>query len=50
VLVDASLGDHRSHRFVGSIRKTVPDAGVVVMDLLPAEEDVVEFARALPRA
>lgn len=46
VLVDASLGNHRSHRCVGSLRKTVPEAGVIVMDLLPAEDDVVEFVRA----
>ena len=46
VLVDASLGNHPSHRFVGSVRKAVPEAGVIVMDLPAAEEDVVEFVRA----
>jgi DNA-binding NarL/FixJ family response regulator len=46
VLVDAALGNRRSHRFVESVRKTAPEAGVVVMDLLPAEEDVVEFVKA----
>jgi len=46
VLVDASLGNHSSHRFVERIRKTVPETRVVVMDLLPVEEDVVEFVKA----
>jgi len=46
VLVDAFLGNQRSHRLVESVRATAPEARVVVMGLLPAEEDVVEFARA----
>ena len=46
VLVDASLGNHRSHRFVESVRTTVPEARVIVMNLLPVEEDVVEFVKA----
>jgi DNA-binding NarL/FixJ family response regulator len=46
VLVDASLGNRSSCRFVESVRRAAPDARVVVMDLLPAEEAVVEFARA----
>jgi DNA-binding NarL/FixJ family response regulator len=46
VLVAASLGNHRSHRFVDSVRKTAPEAGVIVMDLLPAEEDAVDFVKA----
>jgi len=46
VLVDASLGNRSSHRFVESIRETAPDARVIVIDLRPVEEDVVEFVKA----
>jgi two-component system NarL family response regulator len=46
VLVDASLGNHSSPRVVESVRKTAPQARVVVMDLPPVEEVVVEFAKA----
>ena len=46
VLVDASLGNHDSRRVVESVRKTAPAARVIVMDLLPAEEDVIEFIKA----
>lgn len=46
VLVNALLGSHSSHRFVERVRKTAPAAKVVVMDLLPAGDTIVEFARA----
>ena len=46
VLVDATLGNHDSRRVVESVRKTAPEARVIVMDLLPAQEDVVEFIKA----
>jgi two-component system nitrate/nitrite response regulator NarL len=46
VLVDATLGDHDSRRVVESVRKTAPEARVIVMDLLPAEEDVIAFIKA----
>jgi len=46
VLVDASLGNHSSHGFVESIRTTAPEARVIVMNLLPVEEDVVDFVKA----
>jgi len=46
VLVDASLGNHDSRRVVESVRKTAPEARVIVMDLLPAHEDVIEFIKA----
>lgn len=46
VLVNALLGNHSSHRFVERVRKTAPEPKVVVMDLLPAEDALVEFARA----
>ena len=46
VLVNASLGNHSSRRFVERVRKTAPEPMVVVMDLPPAEEAIVEFAEA----
>ena len=46
VLVDATLGNHDSRRVVESVRKTAPETRVIVMDLLPAQEDVIEFIKA----
>jgi two-component system nitrate/nitrite response regulator NarL len=46
VLVDATLGSHDSHRLVESVRKEVPESKVIVMDLLPAREDIIEFIKA----
>ena len=46
VLADAYLGNHGSHRLVESVRRAAPEARVVVMDLLPVEDDVVEFVKA----
>jgi two-component system, NarL family, nitrate/nitrite response regulator NarL len=46
VLVDATLGSHDSHRLVESVRKEVPESKVIVMDLLPAQEDVIAFIKA----
>jgi DNA-binding NarL/FixJ family response regulator len=43
VLVDAGLGEHDSYSLVEQIRKADPQARVIVMDLLPVPEDVVEF-------
>lgn len=45
-LVDATLGNGDSLRLVASIRKTTPATRVIVMDLLPVREDVIEFIRA----
>jgi DNA-binding NarL/FixJ family response regulator len=46
ILVDAGLENGDSHRFVQSLRKTAPEAKVIVMDLLPAPEEVIEFVQA----
>jgi len=46
VLVDATLGSQDSHRLVESVRKEVPQSKVIVMDLLPAQEDVIAFIKA----
>src|SRR5437762_6431539 len=40
VLVDAALGDHDSHRLVAQIKEASPGVRIIVMDLLPAPEDV----------
>jgi DNA-binding NarL/FixJ family response regulator len=46
VLVDAALGNHDSHRLVATVRKEAPESKVIVMDLLPAQEDVIAFIQA----
>jgi len=46
VLVDATLGNGDSLRLVENIRKTAPATRVIVMDLLPVREDVIDFVRA----
>lgn len=45
VLVDAGMGDYDSHGLVKRIVETFPEARVIVMDILPDPEDVVEFIR-----
>ena len=46
VLVDAALGNNDSHRLVQSVRKEAPESKVIVMDLLPAQEDIIGFIKA----
>lgn len=46
VVVDASLADHDPPTLVQRIRQTAPEARVIVMDLVPGPEDVVEFVKA----
>jgi DNA-binding NarL/FixJ family response regulator len=46
VLLDAGLGDHDSHRLVATVKRMAPEARVIVMDVLPVPEDVVEFIKA----
>jgi len=46
VLVDAGMDNGDSHHFVETLRNTAPEAKVIVMDLLPAPEDVIEFVQA----
>jgi DNA-binding NarL/FixJ family response regulator len=45
VLVDAGLEDHDSHVLVRDILEVAPEARVIVMDLLPVPEDVLDFIR-----
>ncbi len=47
VLVDAGLsGDPDSQSLVKKVKQEVPEAKVIVMDLLPAREDVIGFIQA----
>jgi DNA-binding NarL/FixJ family response regulator len=46
VLVDAGLENQDSHRLVEALKKEAPDSRVIVMDLLPAQEDVIAFIQA----
>jgi len=46
VLVDAGLGSCDGLRCVEEIRKSTPAARVIVMDLLPAPEEVVAYVKA----
>jgi DNA-binding NarL/FixJ family response regulator len=46
VLLDSALGDRDSPRFVQEVKQTFPDIKVIVMGLLPAHDDFVEFIKA----
>jgi DNA-binding NarL/FixJ family response regulator len=46
VIVDAALGNHDSQSLVKSLRKDAPQSKVVVIDLLPAQEDIIGFIQA----
>lgn len=46
VLLDLGLKNQNSLTVVGSIKEQFPKAHVVVMDLIPAHAEVVEFVRA----
>ena len=46
VVVDAGLADHDPPRLVEHITDTAPEARIVVMDLVPGPEDIVEFIQA----
>jgi DNA-binding NarL/FixJ family response regulator len=46
VLVDAFLGGHGGHELVERLRQAAPATRVVVMDLLPVEEDFGAFIKA----
>ena len=46
VLLDYGLEEANSLETVRSIKETMPDARVIVMDLLPCEEDLTEVIRA----
>jgi two-component system NarL family response regulator len=46
VLLDSALGDRDSARFVQEIKQTFPDIKIIIMGLLPAHDDFVEFIKA----
>jgi DNA-binding NarL/FixJ family response regulator len=46
VLVDAGLGTWDGCRCLEQIRKSAPTARVIVMDLLPAPEEVIAYVKA----
>lgn len=43
VLLDSALGEHDSLRLLEAVKQISPDIRVIVMDLLPAPQDIVEF-------
>lgn len=46
VLLDSALGEQDSLRLVAAIHKMSPEIRIIVMDLLPTPQDVVEFVEA----
>jgi DNA-binding NarL/FixJ family response regulator len=46
LLLDAGLSDDDSLRVVLAIAKEMPSVKIVVMDLIPAHEDIIEFVNA----
>ena len=46
VLLDVGLSDHDSLRVAADLKKELPAAKVIVMDLLPVHEDIAEFVNA----
>ena len=46
VLVDAALGRNGSRHLVSEIRARVPETKVIVMDLLPSEQEIIDFIKA----
>jgi len=46
VLVDSALSSHDTPRFVESVTSSSPDMKVVVMDVQPAQPDIIDFVRA----
>jgi DNA-binding NarL/FixJ family response regulator len=45
-LLDAALGDREGPPFVQEVRQTFPEIKVIVMGLLPAEAEFIEFIKA----
>jgi len=46
LLLDVGLGDQDSLRVAIALQREAPDAKIIVMDLLPAHEDIAEFVNA----
>jgi len=45
-LLDSALGDREGPRFVQEMRQNFPDIKLIVMGLLPSEDEFVEFIKA----
>jgi len=43
VLLDAALANGDSYAFLSSLKQTAPDAKAIVMDFVPAQQDVTQF-------
>jgi DNA-binding NarL/FixJ family response regulator len=46
VLLDASLGNQEGPRIARAVTQTAPAVKVVVIDMRPAQDDVIDFVRA----
>ena len=46
VLLDLGLRGHNSLRIVRAVRESVPTAKIVIMDLVPVQEELVDFVEA----
>jgi DNA-binding NarL/FixJ family response regulator len=46
ILLDVGLWDDDSLRVAETVKKESPDSKVIIMDLLPVHEDIVEFVNA----
>jgi DNA-binding NarL/FixJ family response regulator len=46
ILLDVGLWDDDSLRVAETVKKEYPDSRVIIMDLLPIQEDIVEFVNA----
>ncbi len=46
ILLDVGLWDDDSLRVAETVRKESPESKVIIMDLLPVQEDIVEFVNA----
>jgi DNA-binding NarL/FixJ family response regulator len=46
VLLDLGLGHDNSLRVAEEVKKELPDSKIILMDLLPVHEDIVEFVNA----
>jgi DNA-binding NarL/FixJ family response regulator len=46
LLLDVGLRDQDSLRVAATLRKDMPDAKIIVMDLVPVNEEIVEFVNA----
>ena len=46
LLLDVGLRDQDSLRVAAALKKELPDAEIIVMDLIPVNEEIVEFVNA----